>query len=191
MKILMNRKKGTCPIPPPPSTLEKDELEGRFPTDDDFPSEHDLPCIPASATILARSPKISDNFHDYLLSFLRRWGLRRFTFDWDGNFDDRYNQISLQLFLRTFKQALLAREYGVNKVKIPRDDLMLSAMVYRHFKTLLKDYKSITTNSSHLSDKLEGNTTRRAQQRVSEDKFTAIHILTNLRCRAVMSIATT
>jgi hypothetical protein len=167
MKILMNRDDAAATIPHPPSEREKAELLDLFPTDDDFPSANDSPRISQSDIPLKRSSRISDNFHYYLVLVFRQWGLRHYTFDWNAPFDERYNQMMLQIFLMTFRQAIAMRVYGVPRIKLPHDDNQLGAMIYRHFKTLQGDYKKQQECPTYLTDRRQGNTYRKGSKQVS------------------------
>lgn len=47
--------------------------------------------------------QIDDNFRDWTADRHRRWGVSRFRYNWDGNQDDRYNQVLFAFFLRNFR----------------------------------------------------------------------------------------
>jgi hypothetical protein len=134
MRMLMNRKTATSLIPAPPTEAEMNLAMKRTGSHSDnyFPTPDQV--------VLEKPSQITDDFHGFLISLFLRWRFRRFTFDWDGDFDDEYNQYASQFVVKTFRQAVGAREYGV--IVLPRDGFQLFTMVHKQFKTLKKSYQA-------------------------------------------------
>lgn len=161
----MRRPNATSAIPPPPTSSERLALEGQY-AEADFPDDL-APCLLPANPLLRITNRISDTFYNTIEMTLRRWGLVRFTFDWDGNFDDAFNQISVQFFLKTFELAVNTKEYGLDRLKKYRDTVQIGAVVFRAFKSLRAGYKAQISNPLVLQDRYESNEARKEKESVS------------------------
>ncbi|KAH9807967.1 hypothetical protein DFH28DRAFT_1199648 [Melampsora americana] len=160
--ILMRRLDATSPIPPPPTPSEKLALENKY-AEAEYPDNLSPFLLPHNP-LLRITNRISDTFYKTLEMSLQRWGLTRYTFDWDGNFDDAFNQISLQFFLKTFVLAVDTLEYGIKPSRKFRDSTQLSAVVFRAFKSLRAGYKAQVENPLILKDRYEATEARKEQE---------------------------
>lgn len=162
----MGRINACSELPPPPSNEERNLVETRFSTVS-YPSDS-APCLTPVTLSLAHKGVVPQDFADYLDSTLSRWSMKRFTYDWLGQFDDRYNQVSLQFFLRTFKQALISAAYGVTLLEAVEDfDLKLTAVYYIHTQTLCGQYKAQLKNPGILTARKDAARVRKAMKDVS------------------------
>lgn len=159
LRVLMRRPDATSPIPSPPTTSEKLALENQY-AEADYPDDL-APCLLPPNPLVRITNCVSDTFCNTLEMTLRRWGLARFTFDWDGNFDDAFNQISVQFFLKTFKLAINTFEYGLRPLTKYRDTRQLVAVVFRAFKSLRAGYKAQISNPLVLRDRYESNESKK------------------------------
>ncbi|KAK4696060.1 hypothetical protein P7C70_g8438, partial [Phenoliferia sp. Uapishka_3] len=166
-QILLGRPNATSPIPDPPTPVEKEALESRYPTNAELPTKHSNYILPRKPTLL-KQKYINDNFHDYILSLMRRWGILRFTFDWNGNFDDRYNQVMLQFFIRTFCQGSLSGQFGTLVQTGDRDILVLTSMIGLHWITLCGQYTAQQKNPFALKKSRADGTIQKAKERARD-----------------------
>lgn len=165
VRLMMNRFNGTSAFPPPPTEEEKHRLGRLVPSAAQQPSDS-APCIVDAPVLTATKGVVSEGFADYVRLTLSRWGLHRFTYDWDGHFDDQYNQTGLQIFLKTLNQALPAAAYGT-PLHAPVTDTLLSAVYYTHItKTLIPQYRAQHKNSNVLSNRRDAARVRKAQNEV-------------------------
>lgn len=174
----MNRIDACAPLPSPPTDAEKQAVKVRFSIASTDPNETS-PCSTQVTITLAYEGVVSEGFADYIRSSLSRWSMSRFTHDWEGRFEDEFNQTALQCFLHTFKQAIAAVEYGVplhppgtpivNGIPQPITDydLKLTAMYYVHIQTLHAQYKAQVKNPGILTVRKNEARVRKAAKDVS------------------------
>lgn len=163
----MGRVDACSPLPPPPTDEERARVESAAPNISAYPSESAPLLVSVPSKAIAAEGVISKNYASYLLMSLAQSAMDRFTHDWEGHFDDPYNQISLQFFLRTFRQSLPGAEYKVTLVA-PVNDTLLSAVYYVHIvKTLIPQYKAQTKNTNILMVRKENARIRKAKLEVS------------------------
>ncbi|KNE87922.1 hypothetical protein PSTG_18684, partial [Puccinia striiformis f. sp. tritici PST-78] len=113
-RCLLKREKGTSPVPPPPSALERRRLEGYFNVSPDAPADSAGIRIQQREVVsISSNSRIDQDYIDYVHGTMRRWGITRFTMAWDDNYDDRYNQIMGQFFLRVWKWGITFGRFGL------------------------------------------------------------------------------
>ncbi|KAH9447745.1 hypothetical protein Pst134EB_021747 [Puccinia striiformis f. sp. tritici] len=166
----MNREKGTSPVPPPPSALERRRLEGYFNVSPDAPADSAGIRIQQREVVsISSNSRIDQDYIDYVHGTMRRWGITRFTMAWDDNYDDRYNQIMGQFFLRVWKWGITFGRFGLvvqaEASKINMDELILMAIYWRHTKSLRRYYKRGAKGEEVLLSDQVKNTIRQALKR--------------------------
>lgn len=162
----MGRVDACSPLPLPPTNEERIRVQLTAPDPSADPNDSAPLMIEVPAGAIAAKGVISQHFADYLLLKLAQWSMGRFTHDWEGHFDDPYNQISLRLFLQTFRQGLPGAEYKVT-LCAPVNDTLLSAVYYVHVvKTLLPQYKAQAKNANVLMVRKENSRIRKAKLEV-------------------------
>ncbi|KAH9807268.1 hypothetical protein DFH28DRAFT_1139682 [Melampsora americana] len=163
LRVIMGRSDACTPLPPPPSNSEKQKITIAVPSVSAYPSDSVPPLTPMNQK-LADHGVISQGFADYIRTSLSRVGLTRFTYDWEGRFEDQFNQFALQFFLNTFKQGILAFEYGIG-IRQPIDDidLKLTAFFYIHIQTLKAQYKAQLKNPNVLNTRKDASRVRKAK----------------------------
>ncbi|POW12703.1 hypothetical protein PSHT_07998 [Puccinia striiformis] len=171
-RCLMNREKGTSPVPPPPSALERRRLEGYFNVSPDAPADSAGIRIQQREVVsISSNSRIDQDYIDYVHGTMRRWGITRFTMAWDDNYDDRYNQIMGQFFLRVWKWGITFGRFGLvvqaEASKINMDELILMAIYWRHTKSLRQYYKRGAKGEEVLLSDQVKNTIRQALKRKS------------------------
>ncbi|KAI9612564.1 hypothetical protein H4Q26_007721 [Puccinia striiformis f. sp. tritici PST-130] len=89
---------------------------------------------------------------------------------WDDNYDDRYNQIMGQFFLRVWKWGITFGRFGLvvqaEASKINMDELILMAIYWRHTKSLRRYYKRGAKGEEVLLSDQVKNTIRQALKRL-------------------------
>lgn len=83
--------------------------------------------------------QIDDNFRDWTADRHRRWGVSRFRYNWDGNQDDRYNQVLFAFFLRTFDFVARAGQLSYATATIlasTNEYSLIMAQTQKHFEYL-------------------------------------------------------
>ncbi|MBW0509314.1 hypothetical protein O181_049029 [Austropuccinia psidii MF-1] len=95
---------------------------------------------------------------------MRRWGIPRFTMDWDSHWDNRFNQIMTQFFLCVWKWGLVCNRFGLvaesQARSINMDELILMAVYWQHAKSLKRYYKRGLSDQEGLQKDSEANTKR-------------------------------
>ncbi|EGG03555.1 uncharacterized protein MELLADRAFT_109177 [Melampsora larici-populina 98AG31] len=98
------------PIPPSLSELEKDGLLERFPVGSQLPHG-------SSRTLIEHTDFVKTGGHMKPTDFtevekdLMRWGIRRFSFDWESDLEDRVNTLAREVFWNSFYRAIQSRSY--------------------------------------------------------------------------------
>ncbi|PLW19785.1 hypothetical protein PCASD_20812 [Puccinia coronata f. sp. avenae] len=171
-RCLMNRENATEAVPDPPSVLERRKIEGYFGVSPDVPSDNagiriqQRELVPISSTA-----KIDQDYIDYVHGTMRRWGITRFTMDWDKHYDDRFNQIMCQFFLRVWKWGLASGRFGPlvqnEAANLDMDELTLMAIYWRHTKSLRRYYKRGQKGDEALVADQAKNTQRQSLKRKS------------------------
>lgn len=159
----MRRSTAVSPVPPPPTPAEKHVLLHHKTNSHKGSQRGDSP-LPALERITSR---VSDVHYSYIRVELERWSLSRFTFDWEGNWDDQFNQAALQFFLKLFDQAIIARQYGISALAEFRDPTVITSITFAQFKALARIYKAQIENPNVLEDRHHESTLRKSQQDVS------------------------
>ncbi|KNZ61928.1 hypothetical protein VP01_1335g5 [Puccinia sorghi] len=132
-QCLMNRLNATSPVPDAPYLLERRKLEGYFNVSLDAPSDSaGIRIQQRELTAISSNSKIDQDYIDYVHGTMRRWGIARFTMDWEKHYDDRYNQ----------KWGLAFGRFGPlvqqEAAQLEMDELILMAIYWRHIKNQAK-----------------------------------------------------
>ncbi|WAR62921.1 hypothetical protein PtB15_18B3 [Puccinia triticina] len=89
-RCLMGRPNATSPVPNPPSDQERTKIEGFFTSSETLPSNSSGLRIQLRELVpISSNPKIDSDYVRYVHATMRRWGINRFTMDWDKHWDDR------------------------------------------------------------------------------------------------------
>ncbi|KNZ45070.1 hypothetical protein VP01_8518g2 [Puccinia sorghi] len=113
-RCMMKHGVATDPVPDPPSSQERNRIEGYFESCDGPPgdnagsriSQHEITAIEGNS-------KIDTDYVKYIHATIRQWGISCFTMDWDKHWDDRFNQILCQFFIRVWKWGLACNCFGL------------------------------------------------------------------------------
>ncbi|KAH9443787.1 hypothetical protein Pst134EB_026181 [Puccinia striiformis f. sp. tritici] len=95
---LMNSALATSLVPSSPSITERQKIEGFFDVSPMPPSDsagHQIQ-LQDVRQIQANS-KIDNDYVQYIHATMKRWGISRFTMDWDKHWDNCFNQIMSSL----------------------------------------------------------------------------------------------
>ncbi|KAI7957552.1 hypothetical protein MJO28_004647 [Puccinia striiformis f. sp. tritici] len=171
-RCLMRRRKATEPVPAPPTIHERDRIEGFFNVCDTPPNDSAGPRIQQREVVpIEGSPKVDNDYVQYIHATMQRWGISRFTMDWDQNWDNRFNQIMSQFFLRVWKWGLACNRFGLpaqhEASKINMDEHTLMAIYWRHCKSLRRYFKRGKKGGEKLAQDQTKNTARQSLKRKS------------------------
>ncbi|KAH9822267.1 hypothetical protein DFH28DRAFT_948170 [Melampsora americana] len=171
-RCLMNRETGTSPVPDPPSILERRKLEGFFDISPNPPSDTaGLQIQQRELVSITSNSKIDQDYIDFVHGTMRRWGITRFTMDWERHYNDRFNQIMCQFFLKVWKWGLAFGRFGPlvqnEAAKLEMDELVLMAIYWQHTKSLRRYYKRGKKGEEILTVDQAKNTQRQSLKRKS------------------------
>ncbi|POW09257.1 hypothetical protein PSTT_06938 [Puccinia striiformis] len=115
---LMNSALATSLVPSSPSITERQKIEGFFDVSPMPPSDsagHQIQ-LQDVRQIQANS-KIDNDYVQYIHATMKRWGISRFTMDWDKHWDNCFNQIMSSLqelasVLQAWKKGRRSIELG-------------------------------------------------------------------------------
>ncbi|KAH9473357.1 hypothetical protein Pst134EA_000429 [Puccinia striiformis f. sp. tritici] len=145
-RCLMNRENATALVPDPPSVLERRKIEGYFGVSPNTPSDSaGIQIQQRDLVEISSTPKIDQDYIDYIHGTMRRWGITRFTMDWNRHYNNRFNQIMCQFFIQVWKWGLAFGRFGPlvqnEAASLDMDELILMAIYWRHSKSLCQYYK--------------------------------------------------
>ncbi|KAI7962702.1 hypothetical protein MJO28_000796 [Puccinia striiformis f. sp. tritici] len=145
-RCLMNRENATALVPDPPSVLERRKIEGYFGVSPNTPSDSaGIQIQQRDLVEISSTPKIDQDYIDYIHGTMRRWGITRFTMDWNRHYNNRFNQIMCQFFIQVWKWGLAFGPFGPlvqnEAASLDMDELILMAIYWRHSKSLRQYYK--------------------------------------------------
>ncbi|KAH9444045.1 hypothetical protein KEM48_011159 [Puccinia striiformis f. sp. tritici PST-130] len=171
-RCLMNRENATALVPDPPSVLKRRKIEGYFGVSPNAPSDSaGIRIQQRDLVAISSTPKIDQDYIDYIHGTMRRWGITRFTMDWNRHYDDRFNQIMCQFFIRVWKWGLAFGRFGPlvqnEAASLDMDELILMAIYWRHSKSLRRYYKRGQKGDETLASDQAKNTQRQSLKRKS------------------------
>ncbi|CAH7690785.1 hypothetical protein PPACK8108_LOCUS26231, partial [Phakopsora pachyrhizi] len=163
---LMNCDSSTAPLPNPPNSFYKSEVQifiDSEPHEGSNGSNEKL----TEADICKVTNKDGKLDRDYLLyihSSMQRWGIRYFTLDWNSNFDDQFNQIICQFFIKVvWKWGLTTNRFGIpakkEAISFKMDSQILMAIFWRHSQYLSACYKAMQKKLKALENQRIKNST--------------------------------
>lgn len=82
----------------------------------------------------------------------------------------------LQFFLKVFDQAIVSQQYGVSPLGGPRNQTVITAVTFAHFKALATLYKAQVEHPTVLEDRYHNATIQKSQQDVSTKLCCINHI---------------
>ncbi|MBW0498434.1 hypothetical protein O181_038149 [Austropuccinia psidii MF-1] len=172
-RVLMNRKDAKSLVPAPPTEAERNTIEGFFNISPDPPLDNaSVRLQQKQITLIQSTSKIDSDYLIFIHTTMRRWGIPRFTMDWDNHWDNRFNQIMTQFFLRVWKWGLVCNRFGVvaesEARSINMDEMILMAIYWRHAKSLKRYYKRGLSDEKGLQKDSAANTKRTALFRKSQ-----------------------
>lgn len=150
LRVLMCQDSNSSLIPPSLSILEKDALLDRFPVGAELPGPTSEPSISVTDFKNTGFHMTPDHFPEVEKEF-KRWGIRRFSFDYEADFDDRVNNLGCQIFWNSFHHAIDNHAYHL-KINI---DLLTREVILRvlstQFNRLAVMYRNQCKNSEVLA----------------------------------------
>ncbi|MBW0516945.1 hypothetical protein O181_056660 [Austropuccinia psidii MF-1] len=180
----MNRKDGKSLITKPPTDEERNIVEGFFNVSPEPPMDNaSIRLQQRQITPVKANSKVDSNYIMFIHTTMRRWGIPRFTMDWDNHWDNRFNQTMTQFFLRVWKWGLVCNRFGVvaesEARSINMDVMILMAIYWRHSKSLKRYYKRGLTDGNGLQKDSEANTKRSALFRVIFSLLNYFYLILN------------
>ncbi|EGG11170.1 uncharacterized protein MELLADRAFT_92374 [Melampsora larici-populina 98AG31] len=133
LRVLMCRDSEASPIPPTLSAHEQKDMLERFPEGQPLPHGTSMPMIDVTdfeKTGVHLSPH---RFEDLELE-LKRWGLRRFSFKWEADLEERVNVLAQGIFWNSFYNAIKNRYYNFSV----HQDILRLEIIMPVFKTQFK-----------------------------------------------------
>lgn len=113
----MNCQTATSPLPPPPDAFYNKTLLSFFPTASTISdsaterlSMNEVQMI--EIQIDGKETQMDQDYLEYVWESMSLWGIRSFTFDWASGFDDCYNQIISQFFIKVWIWGLMWKGIG-------------------------------------------------------------------------------
>ncbi|EGG11508.1 uncharacterized protein MELLADRAFT_59731 [Melampsora larici-populina 98AG31] len=146
LRVLMCRESDTSLIPPSLSKVEKEGLMDRFHVGAELPQTSSIPLISVTDFVRTGVHIAARDFSEVELE-LMRWGVRRFSFDWEAEWDNRANALSREIFWNSFHRAI---RYGSYQFTISSDILtreIILPVVERQFKRLALIYQDQCRNT--------------------------------------------
>ncbi|EGG06762.1 uncharacterized protein MELLADRAFT_62933 [Melampsora larici-populina 98AG31] len=149
-RVLMCRETSTSAIPP---SLSQAELRGFI---ERFPAGTPLP-HGTSVALIDVTDFFKTGVHMNDIGFveteedLKRWGLRRFSFDWDANIEDRVNASLCELFWISFYRAIQSEYYRftINPHVLSRAYVL--PVLSAHFRHLRSMYHTQCNNQDVIN----------------------------------------
>ncbi|KNZ48373.1 hypothetical protein VP01_5710g1 [Puccinia sorghi] len=162
-RCMIKRGMATNPVPDPPSLQERKRIEGYFESCDGPPGDNAGSRIPQrKITAIKGNSKIDTDYVQYIHATMRRWGISRFTMDWDQHWYNQFNQILCHFFIRVWKWGLAYNCFGLiaqkEAAQINMEDHTLMAIYWRHAKSLKCYYKRGKKGQQTLAEDQEKNT---------------------------------
>ncbi|EGG10411.1 uncharacterized protein MELLADRAFT_93357 [Melampsora larici-populina 98AG31] len=148
-RVLMCRESESSPIPPSLSNLEKEGLIERFPVDSPIPHTSSMPVIDSTDFVKVGIHMKPDDLYEVEMD-LKRFGLRRFSFDWETDLVDRVNFLARELFWNSFYRATQSDAYKYQiSVHLLRRQIILPVLS-AEFNRLALMYKEQCRNTDVL-----------------------------------------
>jgi len=98
---------------------------------------------------------------------LQRYALELFTFDWHGNWQDPYNKTMTSIILDLFLHGISNFVFDEDLSNISNTEIILEALIYRHYIYLQKQYRKWLTNPAARDDDRQTYTDRKNRNEVS------------------------
>lgn len=105
VRMMMCRRTATSPLPPAPSQEERARIAQLWPTSDDAPDENVDTRLSTSGTLEYYDPSYSDELQEHVQGLLQRWRVSKFTWHYEGHWDDRWNQVMVTILIKAFYQV--------------------------------------------------------------------------------------
>lgn len=149
LRVLMCRETESSLIPPSLSTIEISGLINRFPVGAELPQGYSAPFISATDFVKTGVHMTPDDFSEVEMEF-KRWGLRRFSFNWATDLEDHVNTLARELFWTTFHRAIRVRSYHftINSNLLSREIVL--PVFLSQFKRLAQMYQEQCQNPEIL-----------------------------------------
>ncbi|KAG0143268.1 hypothetical protein CROQUDRAFT_96464 [Cronartium quercuum f. sp. fusiforme G11] len=152
----MGHKSATYPLPPPSDDYHSRSIQQFVVLDNDpLTAGSSHVNIPLTNIHGMKIMEILD--HDYILYIIgamHTHGILYFTLDWFGNFDNQFNQLMAQFFLKVWKWGLRSNWFTVaakeEAQRIHFDDVVLTAIFAKYFEYLKSNYKKLCKNTNAL-----------------------------------------
>ncbi|POV94866.1 hypothetical protein PSHT_15982, partial [Puccinia striiformis] len=161
-RCLMRRRKATEPVPAPPTIHERDRIEGFFNVCDTPPNDSAGPRIQQREVLITIMCNTSmQPCDDGNLSLYN---------DWDQNWDNRFNQIMSQFFLRVWKWGLACNRFGLPAQHERQKLTWTNTLLWRytgHCKSLRRYFKRGKKGGEKLAQDQTKNTARQSLKRKS------------------------
>ncbi|EGG09685.1 uncharacterized protein MELLADRAFT_60768 [Melampsora larici-populina 98AG31] len=110
LRVLMCRESHLSPIPMSLSAEEESAFTNRFPDGDPLPHANSVSLISVTDFVHTGPHMKKGDFWEVEMD-LKRFGLRRFSFNWEAGFDNRANKLAGELFWTSFYRAIKSRSY--------------------------------------------------------------------------------
>ncbi|KNZ51999.1 hypothetical protein VP01_3734g5 [Puccinia sorghi] len=171
-RCMMKRGVATDPVPDPPSSQEHNRIKGYFESCDGPPGDNvGSRILQHEITAIKGNSKINTDYVQYIHATMRRWGISHFTMDWDKHWDNQFNQILCQFYIRVWKWGLACNCIGLivqkEAAQLNMDDHTLMAIYWQHAKSLKHYYKCGKKGQQTLAEDQEKNTQLQSLKHVS------------------------
>ncbi|KNZ64473.1 hypothetical protein VP01_1024g4 [Puccinia sorghi] len=180
-RCLMNRQSATDAVPDPPTVHERNWIKGFFDVSDILPTDNAGSRIAQCKVVpIQGTSKIDNDYVQYVHATMRRWGIPRFTMDWEKHWDDRFNQIMCQFFIQVWKWGLTCTRFGLiaqhEASRINMDNHTLMAIYWQHAKSLRRYYKRSKKGENMLNIQLTTVSNQKSTARQLYLQEQGIHI---------------
>ncbi|KAG0139230.1 hypothetical protein CROQUDRAFT_137231 [Cronartium quercuum f. sp. fusiforme G11] len=105
---------------------------------------------------------LDHKYISYIIGSMSTYCTLYFTLDWFGNFDNQFNQLMAQFFLKFWKWGLESNWFTVTTKEDPWriqfDDVVPTAIFAQHFEYLKSNYKKLCKKNNALVMDQQKNT---------------------------------
>ncbi|CAH7690396.1 hypothetical protein PPACK8108_LOCUS25737, partial [Phakopsora pachyrhizi] len=115
-ECLMNRDSSTAPLPNPPNSFYQSEVQIFIDSEPHEGSNGSNEMLTEAdiCKVANKDGKLDRDYLLYIYSSMQGWGIRYFTLDWNSDFDDQFNQIICQFFIKVFLEDINSNPAVVN-----------------------------------------------------------------------------
>lgn len=172
------------PIPAGLSPPEITSLLKNFPTELEIPHSTSVMLIDVTDFVQTDN-KITEEFSFKIENCLKRWGLRRFSFDWDKPFHAHINLMMYRLFLDIFNQAARSSNFPLPSLRHPHFYAHIKYLAELGFKSLKNHYKAQCRDPRILQTYYRDQVKRQASCSLQFPIYSFSEVLIVLLCRGV------